>query len=60
MTASDVSIVIDAIGNSRPARALAVLAGQVAVVGFIALMAAAIAVDVACGRDDEWPSGCPG
>lgn len=56
MTSADVGIVVDAALASRPAQLAKAVAAQAVVVGFLCLMTAAIALDVAIGRGDEWPS----
>lgn len=56
MTAADVSAIARAVLDSRPVRLATAVACQIAIVGFIGLMAAAIAIDIACGRGNEWPT----
>ena len=56
MTRADVAVVIDAALASRPAQLAKAVTAQAVVVAFLGVMAAAIAVDVALGRGDEWPS----
>lgn len=56
MTRADVVVVVDAALGSRPAQLAKAVAAQAVVVGFLCIMAAAVAIDVALGRGDEWPS----
>jgi hypothetical protein len=56
MNVGDVAIVVDAILESRPVQIAKATAYMGAVVGFLGLMIAACAVDIAFGRGDEWPS----
>lgn len=56
MKAGDVATFVDAALASRPARLAKSISALAVVVGFLGLMTAAVAIDVALGRGDEWPS----
>lgn len=56
MTRGDVATLVDAVVDSEAFRMAQAVGSMALIVGFIGVLAAATAIDVALGRGDEWPA----